>query len=179
MDRVWERYAVDSVIPWTERNLPALRVRRARAIAGLSAGGYGAADIGLRHPTLFGTIESWSGSFFAPHDGSLKDASAEQLAANNPTLIAEHKAALLRRLRTRFFLSCGSDDPGNLRHSIDFARLLSALGVRHRTFFGAGGHNGRFWEAQLPAALRYAFPRPNKEPAAVRAAGSDRGGVRD
>ena len=176
---VWERYVVDSVIPWTERNLPALPVRRARAIAGLSAGGYGAADIGLRHPTLFGAIESWSGSFFAPHDGSLKDASAEQLAANDPTLLATHKAALLRRLRTRFFVSCGSDDPGNLRRSIDFARLLSALGVRDRTFFGAGGHNGRFWEAQLPAALRYAFPRPNKEPAAVRAAGSDRGGVRD
>jgi len=155
---IWERYVVENVIPWIDHHLPALRLRSARAIAGLSAGGYGAADIGLRHPTLFGTIESWSGSFFAPHDGSLRHASAEQLAANDPTLLAEHKAGLLRRLRTRFFLSCGSDDPGNLLRSIDFARLLSALGVRHRTFFGAGGHNGRFWEAQLPAALRYAFP---------------------
>jgi enterochelin esterase-like enzyme len=154
---VWERYVVENVIPWIDHHLPALRLRSARAIAGLSAGGYGAADIGLRHPTLFGTIESWSGSFFAPHDGSLRHASAEQLAANDPTLLAEHKAGLLRRLRTRFFLSCGSDDPGNLLRSIDFARKLSALGVRHRIFFGAGGHNGRFWEAQLPAALRYAF----------------------
>src|SRR4029079_6030647 len=116
---VWERYVVDSVIPWTERNLPALPVRRARAIAGLSAGGYGAADIGLRHPTLFGTIESWSGAFFAPHDGSLRHTSAKALAANDPTVLVERNAPLWRRLRTRFFLSCGRDDRGNLVYSID------------------------------------------------------------
>jgi enterochelin esterase-like enzyme len=155
---VWERYVVDEVVPWTDRHLPALRLRDARAIAGLSAGGYGAADIGLRHPTLFGTIESWSGSFFAPHDGSLRHASAKQLAANDPTLLAQREVGPLRRLRTRFFVSCGSDDPGNLVRSITFARLLSTLGLRHRTFIAAGGHNGRFWEAQLPAALDYAFP---------------------
>ena len=154
----WERYVVDNVVAWTDRNLPALRLRRARAIAGLSAGGYGAVDIGLRHPTLFGTIESWSGSFFAPHDGSLRHASAQQLDANDPTILAESEQGLLRRLRTRFFLSCGSNDRGNLVRSIDFARLLDALVVRHRTFFAAGGHDGRFWETQLPAALRYAFP---------------------
>jgi enterochelin esterase-like enzyme len=155
---VWERFVVDDVVTWTDRNLPALRLRSARAIAGLSAGGYGAADIGLRHPTLFGTIESWSGSFFAPHDGSLRHASAQELAANDPTLLVERNAPLLRRLRTRFFLSCGRDDRGNLVYSIDFTHVLSALGVRHQTFFVSGGHNGRFWEAQLPAALRYAFP---------------------
>jgi enterochelin esterase-like enzyme len=155
---VWERYVVEDVVPWSDRNLPALRLRAARAIAGLSAGGYGAADIGLRHPALFGTIESWSGYFFAPHDGSLRHATARQLAANDPTLLAEAEAAHLRRLRTRFFLSCGFRDPANLTRSIHFARLLAALDVRQRTFFAPGGHNGRFWEAQLPAALHYAFP---------------------
>ena len=155
---VWERYVVEDVVPWSDRNLPVLRPRAARAIAGLSAGGYGAADIGLRHPALFGTIESWSGSFFAPHDGSLRHASAKQLAANDPTLLAEGEATRLRRQRTRFFLSCGSRDPVNLLRSIQFARLLAGLGVRHRTFFAAGGHDGRFWQAQLPAALHYAFP---------------------
>jgi enterochelin esterase-like enzyme len=162
---VWERYVVEDVVPWSDRHLPALRLPGARAIAGLSAGGYGAADIGLRHPTLFGTIESWSGSFFAPHDGSLRHASAKQLAANDPTLLAEREAGLLRALRTRFFLSCGREDPGNLLLSINFARLLAAIDVRHRTFFAAGGHNGHFWDAQLPGALHYAFP-VKREPAA-------------
>ena len=162
---VWERYVVEDVVPWSDRHLPTLRLRGARAIAGLSAGGYGAADIGLRHPPLFGTIESWSGSFFAPHDGSLRHASPTQIAANDPTLLAEREAGLLRMLRTRFFLSCGRKDPGNLLRSINFARVLASIDVRHRTFFAAGGHNGRFWETQLPAALHYAFP-VKREPAA-------------
>jgi enterochelin esterase-like enzyme len=155
---VWERYVVADVLPWAEGDLPALPFRRDRAIAGLSAGGYGAADIGLRHPRLFGTIQAWSGSFTAPHDGSLRHASAARLAANDPTHLAVTEAPLLRRLGTRFFLSCGTADPGNLIRSIEFARLLSALGLPHRTFFAPGGHNGRFWEAQLPQALRNAFP---------------------
>jgi len=155
---VWERYVVEDVVPWSDRNLPALRLRAARAIAGLSAGGYGAADIGLRHAALFGTIESWSGYFSAPHDGSLRHASAKQRAANDPTMLAKGEAALLRRLRTRFFLSCGFRDPVTLLRSIQFARVLAALGVRHRTFFAPGRHDGRFWESQLPAALHYAFP---------------------
>src|SRR5919204_5286295 len=155
---VWEQYVVDNVIPWVDQHLPALRSRAARAIGGLSAGGYGAANMGLRDPGLFGTIESWSGSFTAPRDGSLRHASAEELVANDPTILVEREAAVLRRLGTRFFLSCGTGDPGNLVHSVEFGRLLSALRIRHRTFFVPGGHNGRFWEAQLPAALRYAFP---------------------
>jgi enterochelin esterase-like enzyme len=155
---VWERYVTSDVIPWVDEHLPALARRRARAIAGLSAGGYGAADIGLRHPTLFGTIESWSGSFTAPHDGSLRHAPAAQLAAHDPTLLVERDAVLLRRLGTRFFVSCGTHDPGNLVLASDFAQLLSSLRLSHRTFFATGGHDGRFWQAQLPAALRYAFP---------------------
>lgn len=154
----WERYVVDDVLPWAEGDLPTLPFRRDRAIAGLSAGGYGAANIGLRHPRLFGTIQAWSGSFTAPHDGSLRHASTEQRAVNDPTHLAETKAALLRRLGTRFFLSCGTGDRGNLVLSTNFARLLSELGLPHRTFFAVGGHNGRFWQAQLPEALRYAFP---------------------
>jgi enterochelin esterase-like enzyme len=155
---VWEHYVIRDVLPWAEGDLPALPFRRDRAIAGLSAGGYGAADIGLRHPRLFGTIQSWSGSFTAPHDGSLRHASGEQLAANDPTHLAQTRVALLRRLGTRFFLSCGTGDPGNLVRAIDFSRLLSELGLPHRTYVGIGGHNGRFWQAQLPEALRYAFP---------------------
>jgi len=48
-------------------------------LAGFSAGAYGSLDIGLRHPGLFGTLESWSGYFRAPHDGSLAGATAGEL----------------------------------------------------------------------------------------------------
>ena len=46
----WERYVVHDVLPWSERHLPLSRERRARTLAGFSAGAYGAVDMGLRHP---------------------------------------------------------------------------------------------------------------------------------
>jgi len=36
-------------------------VSRHRTIAGLSAGGFGAVGIALRHPRLFRRVESWGG----------------------------------------------------------------------------------------------------------------------
>jgi enterochelin esterase-like enzyme len=47
---VWENYLVDDVVPWVDRNLPTIATARGRALEGVCAGGFGAVDIGLRHP---------------------------------------------------------------------------------------------------------------------------------
>jgi len=105
---MWETYLVDDVVPWADATLPLVGQRSGRALAGLSAGGYGAVDIGLRHPSLFGTLESWSGYFSPLRAGALHSATASVLAVHDPLLLVRGKAALLRRLRTRFFLSAGT-----------------------------------------------------------------------
>lgn len=157
----WENYLVDDVVPWTERHLPVAAGMHARILAGLSAGGYGAVDIGIRHPRLFGTLESWSGSFAAPHDGSLRHATAAQLAAHDPVLLVPREAEQLHRLGTRFFLSAGMRDRGAFREAIAFSAELSSLRIPHRLWLGPGGHNGRFWASQLTPALRYALAPPS------------------
>jgi enterochelin esterase-like enzyme len=155
---VWERYLVEDVVPWTDRHLATIPSAAARAIGGLSAGGYGAVDIGLRHPRLFGTLESWSGYYFPVRDGSLRDAPANVLAAHDPRLLAARDAPLLRRLRRRFFVSCATThDKLNAARAISFARWLTELHLTHELYLRPGYHNGAFWRAQLPAALRYAF----------------------
>ena len=97
----WEDYVVHDIVPWVDGHLPTVRSRRGRAIAGLSAGGYGAVDIGLRHPELFGTLESWSGYFKPFRDGSLYDGGPAELAAHDPSLLAQAESGLLHRLGTR------------------------------------------------------------------------------
>ena len=59
----WETYVAEDVVPWADRHLPLAAAPAERTLAGFSAGGYGSIDIGLRHPGLFGTLESWSGYF--------------------------------------------------------------------------------------------------------------------
>ncbi len=58
----WEDYIVEDVVGHVEANYRALSRREGRAIAGFSMGGYGALVIGLRHPELFVSIGSQSGT---------------------------------------------------------------------------------------------------------------------
>jgi enterochelin esterase-like enzyme len=160
----WEDYLVRDVVPWADRHLPTKALAPGRVVAGLSGGGYGAVDIGLRHPRLFGTLESWSGSFTAPHDGSLAHAGATELAAHDPALLVRRDAPLLRRLRTRFFLSSGTGDRAAACATESFARELSSLRIAHRLWLGPGGHDGRFWGSQFAPALRYAVPEAPPSP---------------
>jgi len=155
----WERWLVGSVLPWIHHTLPTRSGAAATAIAGLSAGGFGAIDIGLRHPTLFGTLESWSGYFHPYADGELRHASSGILAAHDPTVLVVHLAQRLRRIGTRFFLSSGSTlDPFSAPRTLAYDHLLIQLGLPHTLRLFAGGHDARVWRAQLPAALAYAFP---------------------
>jgi enterochelin esterase-like enzyme len=155
---VWERYLVHDVVPWADANLPTIRDRSGRILAGLSAGGYGAVDIGLRHPFLFSTLEAWSGYFHPLRAGALVHASPAGLAAHDPSLLVRREATLLRRLRTRIYLSCGTThDRATAAGTKAFSVELRGLHLPHRLWLGPGGHDGRLWRAQLPAALTYAF----------------------
>jgi enterochelin esterase-like enzyme len=155
----WESYLVDDVVPWVERHLPVERTLTGRAVAGLSAGGYGAVDIGLRHPRLFGTLEAWSGYFRPFRDGPLRHADAATLAGHDPSLLVRREAPLLRRLGTRFFLSCGrTHDRVTARWTRTFARELASLHLPHHLVLLPGGHDGRFWRRQLPLALTFPYP---------------------
>jgi enterochelin esterase-like enzyme len=155
----WERALVQRVVPWVDAHLPTEATAGGRVLAGLSAGGYGAVDIGLRHPNMFRTLESWSGYFSPLRDGPLKHATAAGLAAHDPTTLVGAERAALVRARTRFFVSTG---PAHSRWApphatLEFAHELRSLGLpcTLRTYPGRAGE----WSRQLAAGLRWAFPR--------------------
>lgn len=153
----WENEVVDHVVPWVDAHLPTIAARSGRTLAGLSAGGFGAMDIGLRHPGVFGTLESWSGSFTPLRDGPFKDAPPALLAANDPVLLAHTRARTLRADRTRFFVSTGPYHSHWFRPAatLSFARELRGLRlpVRLQTVTGRKGE----WRAQMAAGLTFAF----------------------
>ena len=115
--------------------------------------------MGLRHPGLFGTLESWSGYFRAPRDGSLANASASERAAHDPQALLTANASELRAGRVRFFVSAGRRERKVLLASRDFARELAGVRLEHVLDVTAGGHHGGTWRAVLPVGLRYAFAR--------------------
>ena len=154
----WEQYVVRDVVPWADRTLPTLPHRSARALAGLCAGGYGAMNTGLRHPRLFGTLESWEG-YFAPvfRDGPFAHAAPAVLAANNPSLLIRKQATLLRQLGMRFYVSVGGNHGNILRRwSLEFDTLLGGLRLPHRLWLLPASQRGHFWRATVPSALAFA-----------------------
>jgi hypothetical protein len=78
----------------------------------------------------FRTVEPWSGSFTAPRDGSLAHAGAAELAAHDPSSLVRRLAPVLRRLRTRVFVSSGTEDPGGAHAARAFTRELPLSGSR-------------------------------------------------
>jgi poly(3-hydroxybutyrate) depolymerase len=155
---VWETYVVDDVIPWVDTHLPV--DASSRAIAGLSAGGFGAIDIGLRHPHMFDTLESWAGYFHPFRDGPFVHATPAVLAAHDPTSLVRREAAQLRRRGMRFFLSTGRSGHGAVaaRWTFEFAGLLGRLHLSHRLWVLPNRYRGRLYRTQLPAAIDYASP---------------------
>jgi S-formylglutathione hydrolase FrmB len=154
----WEDALVNRVVPWVDAHLPTQPGATGRVLAGLSAGGFGAVDIGLRHPLLFGTIESWSGYFTPVRDGPFRDATRAVLAAHDPRLLVVGRQPLLSK--TRFFVSTG---PPHSRwappsQTIDYAGRLRALGL-HYTLRIYSSKQGE-WRNQLDDGLRWALGPP-------------------
>lgn len=150
----WERYLVQRVVPWVDAHLPTVAAAGGRTLGGLSAGGYGAVDIGLRHPSLFGQLMAWGGYFRPFADGPLRHAPPAVLAAHDPTRLARADAPALRRRRTRFFLSSGpGHDHITPAETAAFGRELRSLGVPCRVELLRPQRH--VWERQLAAGLRW------------------------
>lgn len=155
---VWESFVVDDVVPWVDGHLPTIPAPQGRALEGLSAGGYGAVDIGLRHLGTFGTLGSWDG-YFSPvfRDGPFAGASAALLAAHDPMLLVRREAAPLRRDGVHFYVSVGGNHGDILRAwSIEFARELTTLRIPHELWQLPSSDRGHFWRATFAPALAYA-----------------------
>ena len=65
------------------------RDRRNRIIAGFSMGGYGAANLALRHPTVFGAVASFAGYFHIDDPDSVFGGDPRVESANDPAVLVK------------------------------------------------------------------------------------------
>ncbi len=135
--------------------------RAASGIIGVSAGGYGAAILGLHNLDRYRVIESWSGYFHATTpDGR----SAMPLAPSAAEWADAHR--LVPRLAAKvvreptflaFYTGRGDPYPGFVAENEHFDEELSSAGVPHRFALYPGRHDAELWLAHAPAWLRLAF----------------------
>jgi enterochelin esterase-like enzyme len=130
----------------------------ARAIGGLSEGGYGAVNIALQHPHEFSLVESWSGYERAAENHSIFGRQLEGLTVNTPLDRVHATAPTLRRLHTYFWLYSGTDDPLRLQNQ-EFAAELEAARIPHAYLQLPGAHNWALWRGMAARSYLVAAQR--------------------
>ena len=154
----WETYLARDVVRAVDRRYRTIAAGRARALVGLSEGGYGAFNIGLHHPGEFRVLESWSGYEHADDVGSVFGHQPALLHANSPAFTLGAAAAALRRSHTYLWFYSGTDDRFRSQNAA-FASALGRADLAHRFFLVRGGHNWALWRGNAARALLAASRR--------------------
>jgi enterochelin esterase-like enzyme len=147
----WETFLARDVVHQVDARYRTIRSGSARALAGLSEGGYGALNIGIHHPGEFRVLESWSGYQRADDIGAIFGHRAALLRQNSPEATVAASAAALRRAHTTIWFYSGTGDR-ELAQNRDFAQQLTGLRLRHRFFVVRGGHNWALWRGNAARA---------------------------
>ena len=155
--RNWETYVARELPRYIDSHFRTIANRRGRAIVGLSAGGYGAAALGLGHLDLFSVVESWSG-YFHPTDPTGTKAVAAPQSANVHNLIGRLRASQ-KKWPTFFAFYVGRGDARFRAENVELHRELVAAGVPHVFQLYDGGHRTSVWEAHAPGWLGMALER--------------------
>ena len=148
----WETFVARDLVRAIDARYRTIPRGRARALAGLSEGGYGALNIGLHHAGEFHVLESWSGYERADPIRSIFGIDRSVLARNSPKLTLVPVAAKLRRAGTYIWFYSGTGDHF-LRENDAFAAELRREGIRFHYFVVHGGHNWGIWRGNASRAL--------------------------
>jgi enterochelin esterase-like enzyme len=165
-----ESAVVEDLLADVAAKYPVMATRDGRAIAGYSAGAYGALRIALRHPGLFGATALWAPAIYAdvPPPISAARRAAPVLgpegsfdpalwkAESWPTLLPGYVA---QPLRVPMFVAAGDHD--RLETAFEAALLAKTL-VPHQPDeielrVVDGGHTMRVWEETIDEALAFMF----------------------
>ena len=133
--------------------------RSGRALVGLSAGGYGAMNIGLRNLATFGAVEAWSGYFEATDPSGNHKLDLGSPHANAAAAVprgADLKAAVKAHPALIAFY-VGRHDDRFADDNESFDRALAHEGIPHLFRTYPGGHSGALWTSESKLWLGYAL----------------------
>jgi S-formylglutathione hydrolase FrmB len=164
----FETYMIEEVLPEIDHRYRTIAEGRARAMAGLSMGGFGAIKFGLKYPHLFSLIGSFSGALDAPLRGQdhknwrpsimtvFGPDGSPVRKANDVFALVDGMAPERLKALPYFYISCGTEDTVNFRQNFDFASLLIDKKVPHQYRHFPGAHTWTVWNSEVGEFLELA-----------------------
>lgn len=166
----YETYILQELIPDVQQRYRTIEARYARAIAGLSMGGYGAIKFGLKSPATFVFAASMSGAFSAPRlpDKEIPDSWRESLksfgARDSQTRTGNDLFEILQKIPPArvtslpyFYFDCGTEDsPLIFPSNRELAALMFEKKIAHEFRELPGDHSWAYWDQQVQEVLKIA-----------------------
>lgn len=167
----WEDYIIKDFLREIDSKYRTIQTRHARAIAGLSMGGYGAMKFALKFPNSFVFAASFSGAEVVVHDPSYRISMGQKyvdqvraIFGDGPTQTrTDNDIFELAKKRTPaqvpyLVVTCGTED-GLLANNREFAALLQQQKISYEYHESAGAHTWQYWDEQLPYVLSLLMDR--------------------
>jgi S-formylglutathione hydrolase FrmB len=167
----YEDFFIREFMPAMETKYRARAGRAARAITGVSMGGYGALHMAMKYPQMFGAVSSHMGALIKQIPSSLTDArdlgrglgflgdvfgrpfDRAYWNRNSPFTLAREAKNLAGM---KIYFDCGDQDTYGFD---DGARalheLLESRGVAHEYHIYPGGHDWQFVAQHIAASMEF------------------------
>ncbi|HEY6286660.1 MAG TPA: alpha/beta hydrolase-fold protein [Ktedonobacteraceae bacterium] len=143
-----ESYVVNDVVKYIDSKYRTIPDAANRAIGGLSMGGFGAMNIAVHHPDIFGSVISLGGYYYA--EGGIWGNNAVYMQQNSPADVLLAKKQAWKLL---FFLGAGTQDQPYYTDTQQFAQELDALHIPYHLDIQKGYHSWTIWQTQMYNAL--------------------------
>ncbi|HLG77451.1 MAG TPA: alpha/beta hydrolase-fold protein, partial [Ktedonobacteraceae bacterium] len=148
--QLMENFVAFDLVHYVDQKYRTIPQAGDRAIGGFSMGGFGAMNIAVHHPDIFGSVISLAGYFTA--EGSIWGQNEAYIRANSPALVLpEDKSAW----KLRFFLGAATKDQPYYTDTQQFIDELKALHLNYTFDLETGYHTWSIWEIQLYHALTW------------------------
>src|SRR5947209_4692399 len=143
-----ETYVASDLVKYVDQKYRTLAQPPSRGIGGLSMGGFGAMNIAVHHPEIFGTVISLGGYYRA--EGNIWGNNAAYIQQNSPAdVFPGHKPAW----KLHIYLGAATKDEPYFTDTKQFARELDSLHVPYHLDIQTGYHSWGIWQTQMYNAL--------------------------
>jgi enterochelin esterase-like enzyme len=145
--QLMENFIVDDLVPYVDHKYRTLTDAAHRGIGGNSMGAFGATNIAVHHPDIFGVVISLGGYFHAT--GSIWGHNPAYLRANSPADILPHDP---QAWKLRMYIGTATKDK-LYKDSLQFVQELRKLHITYHLDVQPGYHAWNVWQSQLYNAL--------------------------
>jgi enterochelin esterase-like enzyme len=143
-----ETYVAIDLVKYVDQKYRTITDPAHRGIGGNSMGGFGATNIAIHHPDVFGFVISLGGYYYA--EGSIWGNSLTYLQANSPADVLPHDK---QAQKLQLYIGAATKDQPYYAYSQQFVQELGKLHMHYYFDVQQGYHSWKVWQVQIYDAL--------------------------